>query len=57
MLKFSTFTGVHNNRETEGRKEIEWSKIGETQPGRCWGATACPEGTRSRRRTEKRRVL
>ena len=23
MLKFSTFTGVHNNRETEGRKEID----------------------------------
>ena len=23
MLKFSTFTGAHNNRETEGRKEID----------------------------------
>ena len=40
-------------RETEGRKEINRSKIGASQLGRCRGATDCPEG----RRTEKRRVL
>ena len=49
MLKFSTFNAAHNNRETEGRKEIEWSKIGATQLSRCWGATDCPEGRRRRR--------
>ena len=43
MLKFSTFTGSHNNRETEGEERNRWSNIGATRLGRCRGATDCPE--------------
>ena len=53
MLKFSTFTGAHNNRETEGRKEIDGA-ISAQPDSAVVGEQLIARS--ERRRAEKRRV-